>query len=268
MRDLLKLAERAARSGGEILRSYFQGNYSVASKGPDNPVTLADTETDTLLKAILLKACPDYGWLSEESADSSERLSRSRVWIVDPLDGTKEFIAGRPEFVVSIGLAENGQPILGVLYNPITDELFSATSGQGAFLNGRPIHCTNPNSLKESHLIVSRTEAAAGLWDTLMNNFKTVEPRGSVAYKLTKVACGGADLHISLKPKNEWDVCAAHCLLREAGAELVGRDGRPITYNRENPIIPGGLIAGNKILINRASTAAAARYPVEFISSA
>jgi len=251
MRDLLKLAERAARSGGEILRSYFQGNYSVTSKGPDNPVTLADTETDALLKAILLNACPDYGWLSEESADSPERLARSRIWIVDPLDGTREFIAGRTEFVVSIGLAENGQPILGVLYNPITDELFSAASGQGAFLNGRPIHCTNPNSLKESHLIVSRTEAAAGLWDTFMNNFKTVEPRGSVAYKLTKVAAGSADLHISLKPKNEWDVCAAHCLLREAGAELTGRDGQPITYNRENPIVPGGLIAGNERLVRQ-----------------
>jgi len=172
MRDLLKLAERAARSGGEILLNYFPGGYSVASKGPDNPVTIADTETDAMLKAVLLTACPDYGWLSEESADSPERLTKSRVWIVDPLDGTKEFIAGRPEFVVSIGLAENGQPILGVLYNPITDEFFSALAGRGAFLNGQPIHGTKTNSLKEAHLIVSRTETAAGLWDTLIETFE------------------------------------------------------------------------------------------------
>jgi myo-inositol-1(or 4)-monophosphatase len=251
LRDLLQIAEQAARSGGKILRSYFRREYSVASKGPDNPVTTADSETDTFLKSTLLKACPDYGWLSEESADSPERLTKARVWIVDPLDGTREFIAGRPEFVISIGLVENGQPILGVLYNPITDELFSAKSGQGACLNGRPIHCTNTTSLKESHLIVSRTEAAAGLWDTLMNNFKTVEPRGSVAYKLSKVAAGSADLHISLKPKNEWDVCAAHCLLREAGAELVRRSGCLITYNHPDPIIPDGLIAGNRTLIDQ-----------------
>ncbi len=254
MRDLLQLAIGAARAGGDILRRYFQGNYSVTSKGPDNPVTIADTETDILLKSILLKACPDYGWLSEERADSPERLSRSRVWIVDPLDGTKEFIAGRPEFVVSIGLADNGQPTLGVLFNPITDELFSAVCGQGAFLNGRRIYCTRTESLPAAHLIVSRTETAAGLWQAHLHQFKSIAPYGSVAYKLAKVAAGYADLHISLKPKNEWDVCAAHCLLNEAGGVLIDRRGQSIIYNRPATIIPNGLLAGNPILVNQAVT--------------
>jgi fructose-1,6-bisphosphatase/inositol monophosphatase family enzyme len=147
------------------------------------------------------KGLPDYGWLSEERADSPERLSRSRVWIVDPLDGTKEFIAGRPEFVVSIGLADNGQPTLGVLFNPITDELFSAVCGHGAFLNGRRIYCTRTESLPAAHLIVSRTETAAGLWQAHLHQFKSIAPYGSVAYKLAKVAAGYADLHISLNPK-------------------------------------------------------------------
>jgi len=187
--------------------------------------------------------------LSEESADSAERLTKSRVWIVDPLDGTKEFIAGRPEFMVSIGLAENGQPVLGVLYNPINDELFSAYKGQGAFLNGSRISCTQTKTLSEARLIVSRSELIENLWQPYRHFFKTLQPCGSVAYKLALVASGKADIHISLKPKNEWDICAAHCLLAEAGAVLIGRDGMPIFYNLKYPIIPTGVIAGNKKLV-------------------
>lgn len=250
--DLIKLAEAAALAGGELIRNYFRQAYTIGSKGPDNPVTSADLEADALLKTILLDACPDYGWLSEESADSVARLNKRRVWIVDPLDGTKEFIAGRAEFVVSIGLVEDGLPILGVLFNPITNELFSAQTGRGAFLNGKRIHCTQTANLADAKLIVSRTELADNLWQKYRRHFGTLEPSGSVAYKLTKVATGIADLHISLKPKNEWDICAAHCLLNEADAELIGRDGLPVTYNRKKPIIHSGLIAGNRKLVEKA----------------
>ncbi|HPC36657.1 MAG TPA: 3'(2'),5'-bisphosphate nucleotidase CysQ [Candidatus Marinimicrobia bacterium] len=249
MEELVSLVESAAQAAGAILRDYFQQKYTITHKSTDNPVTTADTEADAFLKEKLLSAYPDYGWLSEESADSAARLTKSRVWIVDPLDGTKEFIAGRPEFMVSIGLAENGQPVLGVLYNPITDELFSAIKGQGAFLNGSRIFCTQINTLSEAHLIVSRSELTENLWQPYRHFFKTLQPCGSVAYKLVKVASGKADLHISLKPKNEWDICAAHCLLTEAGAVLVTRDGAPILYNRKDPTIPAGVIAGNEKLV-------------------
>lgn len=249
MKELVSLAESAARAAGAILRSYFQQEYTITHKGLDDPVTNADTEADAFLKEKLLSACPDYGWLSEESVDSAERLTKSRVWIVDPLDGTKEFIAGRPEFMVSIGLAENGQPVLGVLYNPINDELFSAYKGQGAFLNGSRISCTQTKTISEARLIVSRSELIENLWQPYRHFFKTLQPCGSVAYKLALVASGKADIHISLKPKNEWDICAAHCLLAEAGAVLIGRDGMPIFYNLKYPIIPTGVIAGNKKLV-------------------
>ncbi|MFA4920825.1 MAG: 3'(2'),5'-bisphosphate nucleotidase CysQ [Candidatus Neomarinimicrobiota bacterium] len=251
MDELLQSAVLAAQAAGAILRKYYKQEYRISSKGPNNPVTSADFEADAFLKETLLRIRPDYGWLSEESADSAERLSKERVWIVDPLDGTQEFIAGRPEFMVSIGLTENDQPILGVLYNPITDELFSAQKGRGAFLNDRPIHGTKTAQIRAAHLIASRTEIAAGLWQSYLHYFKTVEPRGSVTYKLAQVAAGKADLHISLKPKNEWDVCGAHCLLNEAGAKMTERNGQPITYNRANPLIPGGVIAGNNQLIKQ-----------------
>ncbi|MFA7710625.1 MAG: inositol monophosphatase family protein, partial [Candidatus Neomarinimicrobiota bacterium] len=115
----------------------------------------------------------------------------------------------------------------------------------------RPIHGTKTAQIRAAHLIASRTEIAAGLWQSYLHYFKTVEPRGSVTYKLAQVAAGKADLHISLKPKNEWDVCGAHCLLNEAGAKMTERNGQPITYNRANPLIPGGVIAGNNQLIKQ-----------------
>jgi len=251
MDELISLAVSAAQTAGALLRKYYKKKYTISSKGPDNPVTMADLEANILLKEKLLGVCPDFGWLSEESADSTARLTKQLIWIVDPLDGTKEFIAERPEFMVSIGLAENGQSVLGVLYNPLTEELFCAHKGQGAFRNGQRIYSTRTSALKDALVVISRTEAADHLWQPWRHFFKDLQPCGSVAYKLAKVAAGAADLHISLKPKNEWDICAAHCLLNEAGAELRDRDGQPITYNRQNTTIPKGIMAGNNQLLKK-----------------
>src|ERR1700739_2916468 len=141
-------ARAAALGAGEILRRYFRDRgYEVGSKGRDNPVTSADLEADAALREHLSGAFPDYGWLSEETADNPARLSRRRVWIVDPLDGTKEFIKGIPEFVVAIALAEDGVPVLGVTYNPIKNELFWAARGMGCHMDGRPVHVTTTGTI-------------------------------------------------------------------------------------------------------------------------
>ncbi|PIS30127.1 MAG: 3'(2'),5'-bisphosphate nucleotidase CysQ [Candidatus Marinimicrobia bacterium CG08_land_8_20_14_0_20_45_22] len=241
----LKIAKQAAREAGQILMKYFRGIFSVRQKSPDNPVTNADIEADKYLKSQLLGSFPNDGWLSEETKDpeSSVRLSKERVWIVDPLDGTKEFIAGRPEFVVSIGLVKNGDPILGVLFNPATDEMFSADEDEPSNLNGRVLAISHAKLLSESTLIVSRTEERNGLWNPYRKYFKNAVVCGSVAYKLASFADGRADAFISLNPKNEWDVCAGDYLIRRAGGIITTRTGKPIVYNQPNPHIPNGIIA-------------------------
>ncbi|HCI16056.1 MAG TPA: 3'(2'),5'-bisphosphate nucleotidase CysQ, partial [Candidatus Marinimicrobia bacterium] len=118
----LNIAKDAAFEAGSIIMSYYNTDYEIKDKGYHNPVTTADHAADTLLKKTLMAARPDYGWLSEETVDSPARLSKERVWVVDPLDGTKEFIEGVPNFVVSVALVENGYPVVGVLYNPVTKE--------------------------------------------------------------------------------------------------------------------------------------------------
>ena len=128
----LSLAKDAAIEAGNLILNYYKADYEIKDKGYQNPVTTADHASDAFLKEMLTKAYPDYGWLSEETVDSKERLNKERVWVVDPLDGTKEFIEGVPHFVVSIALVESGLPIVGVLYNPVTAEMFSASNGNGA----------------------------------------------------------------------------------------------------------------------------------------
>src|SRR5712672_792133 len=161
----LQVAREAAIAAGEILQGYFRdGGYQIDSKGKNNPVTTADFEADSELKQILREAFPTYGWLSEETVDNDDRLTAERVWIVDPLDGTKEFIKGIPEFVVAIALAEDGVPVLGVSYNPIKRELFWAARGAGCFLDGAPVHVTDAAGLTGAVVLASRSETARGEW--------------------------------------------------------------------------------------------------------
>ena len=139
MHSELKIAKEAALQAGSIILNFYKSDYEIKDKGYHNPVTTADHAADLRLKEILMEARPNYGWLSEESIDSKERLSKERVWVVDPLDGTKEFIEGVSNFVVSVALVENDVPIVGVLFNPVTDEIFTAAQGEGAQLNSKTI---------------------------------------------------------------------------------------------------------------------------------
>ena len=149
MRSVLNIAKEAAIEAGGIILNYYKADYEIQEKGYHNPVTTADREADTKLKEILLEEKPNYGWLSEETVDSLDRLGKERVWVVDPLDGTKEFIEGVPNFVISVALVENGTSILGVLLNPVTNEIFTAAQGEGAQLNGKTINCAAKDNVKD-----------------------------------------------------------------------------------------------------------------------
>ena len=246
MREELNICIDACRAAGEILLGYYRGKYDLNDKGEDNPVTSADLEADACLKEILLGAYPEYGWLSEETADDSRRLQKQRVWIVDPMDGTKEFVQQIPEFAVSVALVEDGIPLVGAIFNPAAAELFVTTRGGGTFRNGQRVYCTESTQLADATLIVSRSEEKRGEVDPFRKQVGEVRAVGSVAYKLAHVAAGMGDLNVSVQPKNEWDVCAGDLLVREAGGEMLDLEGGVRVYNQRDPLIHGGLVAGNR----------------------
>ena len=245
MNSDLSIAKTAAIEAGGIILNYYKADYEIKDKGYHNPVTTADNAADTRLKEILMVARPNYGWLSEETVDSPERLTKDRVWIVDPLDGTKEFIEGVPHFVVSVALVENGNPIVGVLYNPITAETFTAAKGEGAELNGEKIQCATKDNVGNMVILNSRSETRRGLWAPYDGTFGELRAIGSVAYKLGLTAAGQADIFASLRPKNEWDICAGNCIINEAGGKLIDLKGNRVVFNREKTLIEPGLIAGD-----------------------
>ena len=252
------LAVEASREAGTCILNYYKADYEIRDKSYHNPVTTADHAANDKLKEILLGEYPDYGWLSEETVDSPDRLDKEYIWIVDPLDGTKEFIEGVSHFVVSIALVKNEQPIMGVLNNPVTEELFTAERGKGAFLNGDQIYCVSKVSVEEMVILNSRSETRRGLWQPYKDVFKELRPIGRVAYKLGLTAAGKADIFASLRPKNEWDICAGHCIISEAGGKLINLNGNNVIFNQEKTLIEPGLIAGEVRAVDKTCNVLAA----------
>jgi myo-inositol-1(or 4)-monophosphatase len=221
----------------------FRKPMDVVHKSPTQPVTETDLAVDKLLRERLLATRPDYGWLSEETADNSERVSRSHVWIVDPIDGTDSFVAGRAEFAISIGLAVEGLAVLGVVANPATGEVFWARRGGGAFLErqgGAPValrvRAHQPERLPV--ILASRSEIARGEFEQLFARW-SIEPLGSTAYKLAAIAAGIGDAFLSRGTKSEWDVCGGSLILEEAGGRVTDLAGRVYAYNRVHPTVYG-----------------------------
>ena len=241
----LNIAKDAAIKAGKLILNYYKSDYEIKDKGYHNPVTTADHAADARIKEILMESRPEYGWLSEETVDSPARLNKERVWVVDPLDGTKEFIEGIPQFVVSIALVEDGEPIIGVLYNPVTTETFTAAKGEGARLDGVPIRCSTKENVKDMVILNSRSETRRGLWEPYDGIFRELRAIGSVAYKLGLTAAGKADIFASLRPKNEWDICAGNCIINEAGGKLIDLCGSSRKYNLKKTLLEPGLIAGD-----------------------
>lgn len=243
----LELAIRAIREAGRVVMPAFRTDAEVRYKGPEQPVTDADLAADRVLHDTLLGERPGYGWLSEETKDSPARLGKRRLWVVDPIDGTNSFIQGRAEFAICIGLVEDGRAVLGVIFNPATDELYHAVEGGGAFLNGAPVRVSTTDEAAEARTIfASRWEMGRGELDHFVAPWRVL-PMGSTAYKMVKVADGTADVFISAGPKAEWDVAAAAVIVAEAGGRVTGPTGEPFRYNQPDPAWRG-VVASNGLL--------------------
>ncbi len=235
----------AALEAGAIIRSIYNTNYTVDYKEKDSPVTRADREANHTIHRIIQDAFPEDGWLSEETVDSPARLSRRRVWVVDPMDGTKEFIQKIPEFAVSIALVEDGVPVVGVAYNPV-GKLYWAVRGQGAWCEEQRLQVSPLARLQDATILSSRSETKRGEWDVFKGAFQT-RPTGSIAYKLAVIAAGEADASFTLVPKNEWDICAGVLLVEEAGGKISNLDGTTVVFNQAKTLLPG-LVASNASL--------------------
>jgi myo-inositol-1(or 4)-monophosphatase len=235
----LELALRAARAAGDAILPAFRTEQEVRYKSADQPITAADLEADRVLAALLRGERPGYGWLSEETSDGPERLARPLVWIVDPIDGTSSFVAGEPDFVVSVGLARDGVPVLGVVHAPVTGETYHAVAGGGAFRDGVPVRVSGTAAGSgRPRLAGSRWESRKGALEPLAGAWELV-PLGSTAYKMARVADGTVDAYLSVGPKGEWDVCAAQVVLEEAGGTVTRLDGSRLGYNRLDPAWTG-----------------------------
>jgi myo-inositol-1(or 4)-monophosphatase len=237
----LALALRAVEAAGSAVLPFFRSDTPVEYKSPDQPVTEADLLANRILQDVLCGERPTYGWLSEETADSADRLGRERVWIVDPLDGTRSFIDGFPEYAISVGLVERGDARIGVVLNPSTRELYHAVQGGGAYLNDRPIGIA-PQDRPGCTLVASRSELRRGEFDALPETWQLL-PLGGTAYKMVKVADGTATAYLSRGPKSEWDVCAAGLIVSEAGGRVVDLAGSPLRFNRPAPFLQGIVVA-------------------------
>jgi myo-inositol-1(or 4)-monophosphatase len=249
----LAVARDAARAASEVLRRHYEQGTDEWRKGDDEPVTAADLEADEVIAARLRAEFPGDAVLSEERADDAARLGSARVWIVDPLDGTREFLARIPEFAVSIALALRGEPVVGVVHNPIAGVELWASKGGGAFRDGARTRVSDCARLEDAVLIASRSETKRGDFAAYEGWFREQRPTGSIAWKLAVVASGRAhgDLNLSTRPKNEWDVCAGDLLVREAGGRYLDFGGRAPRYNQPEPVIDQPMAAGNEALLAR-----------------
>jgi len=228
----------AARRAGDLAVPYFRaGAQSTAKlwyKGGSSPVTEADIALDTYLKGQLSELLPEAGWLSEETVDDPARLGRSYVWIVDPIDGTRAFASGHPDWAISIALVQDGKPVLGILHAPIHDRLYEARLGEGAWSNG--VRLQLPEA--ETFSGVARVAGPKPLVDRLELHINPVErlPKvPSLALRLARVADGSIDIGLVSANAQDWDIAAADLILQEAGGRLTQLDGSVPVYNKPSP---------------------------------
>ena len=241
-REQTVLCEALIEAGQRALRLASAG-FDTMTKSDHSPVTSADLEVNRMLEKVLLDAFPEDGWLSEESPDSQTRLSKPRVWIVDPIDGTRAFMKGRPHFVISVALVELGQVVLGAVHNPSTGELFTAASGKGTRMNGNAVRADAPASPRLS-LLVNPYEFERGRFKTIADTVDC-RPLGSIAYSLALVAAGAAAATITFERENEWDVAAGAILIEEAGGTISDLHGRAFRFNQTVPTFEGTIAASS-----------------------
>lgn len=238
----LNLLKDTVREAGHIARKFYGGDYKRWNKEGGSPVTEADLAVNKFLCDTLTSARPDYGWLSEENTDDPSRLARREVFVVDPIDGTIAFLKNRPHFTICAAIVVEGHPCCGVVYNPISEELYSARTGAGAHRNGDAIHVGGRGRLENCAMLGDRGQFQQAPWPPMH-----VQNRNSVAYRLVLVADGSADASVSLTAKHDWDLAAADIILQEAGGCLTDAGGAALIYNR--PVTrQSSLVAANPAL--------------------
>ncbi|WP_442880831.1 3'(2'),5'-bisphosphate nucleotidase CysQ [Bosea sp. (in: a-proteobacteria)] len=248
-RDLLPVIRAACLEAGELALELFRpGEKTVArtwSKAGGSPVTEADIGVDTFLHIRLAALLPEAGWLSEETVDDALRLSRRFVWVVDPIDGTRAFMAGSPDWAVCVALLEDGVPIAGVVHAPASAASYSALRGGGALRNGEPIRTSGVSDLAQA-----RIAGPKPMLDALarQESFVAVDKIPSLALRLTRIADASIDAGLVSPDSRDWDLAAADLVLSEAGGRLTTAEGGPVQYNRESPI-HGMLVASGVELL-------------------
>jgi myo-inositol-1(or 4)-monophosphatase len=237
MIDQQRLEEIGVEAGQMALRLWPGGGHALESweKEPGSPVCTADLEVDAFLRRELCALLPAAGWLSEESVDHPERLARGLCWLVDPVDGTRDFIAGRTGWSVSVALVSAGKPLLGLLVAPAREEVWSATAGQGATLNGEPLAASTRSVLPGARVPAKSLPAED-------HDLTVVERPNSIALRIAMVADDRADLVATLRWGFEWDIAAATLIAREAGAAVSDAFGHALTYNKRDPRAFGVLV--------------------------
>ncbi len=251
----LRVALDLARKAGEAIMSFYEGPLEIEQKHDAydrEPVTQADKVANELIVNGLAQAFPDDGILAEESVDTSRRLGKRRVWMVDPLDGTNGFIDGNGDFAVQIGLAEEGEPVVGVVYQPVTGVLYRAVCGEGTWIEREDFEpekavvskLTDPHAMR---LAASRSHRSPRM-DKVVKalGVKQEVNRGSVGVKVGLIVEQQCDLYVHLSPRTkQWDTCAPELILREAGGELTDLFGGPLLYNAREVQNSNGIVATN-----------------------
>ena len=242
----LQLLEYAAREAGSLALTYFGQDPETWFKGNKSPVSEADLAVDAFLAKHLRSERPDYGWLSEETADNSDRLTCGRVFIVDPIDGTRAFLAGGDEWTVSIAIVEDGRPVSGAVYCPRRNEMFLATEGGGAYLNSSRMSVSHQRevsgaSLTGPHSIISNMDVRA-------TGLQSTEVMRSLAYRLAIVADGRVDVGAARGGPSDWDLAAADLLVQEAGGRITDLSGQNLIYNRSKTRHPALVAASDELI--------------------
>lgn len=241
----LDLIRSAAHEAGKIALGFFGTDPKVWMKAGVSPVSEADYAADTYLRERLMAARPGYGWLSEETADTSERLQAERTFIVDPIDGTRGFLAGGDEWCVSVAIVENGRPVAGVLDCPVKKEVFWAEREKGAFLNGKAISVRAPGDRLDIAGLKATIASLPADIRTRVHEYRHVP---SLAYRVAMVACGRIDATFVKSNAHDWDLAAADLILLEAGGAVIGPRGEYLSLAGADPR-HGALAAGSGQLL-------------------
>lgn len=238
-----ELLVAAVREAGVIARAGFEGISKSWEKSKGNPVTETDLAVDKFLRDRLCAARVDYGWLSEESADNTDRLSKARIFVVDPIDGTLAFIKRKPEFTICSAVVEAGLPVAAAIYNPLTEEMFAASLGAGATLNGAAIGVTDRVQLEGCRMLVAQDVIKHPAWPRPWPEMN-IGKRASIAYRMALVANGTYDAMMALSTKCEWDSASGTLIVQEAGGLATMHSGAPLPYNQPVPLHRSLICAG------------------------